>query len=237
MAASAADYILNELYWEAPSQAGFSYPLRSLRIQVHNANFLASALLCRVHRLTGSARFLQPALKAARYSAGKQNPDGSWFYGEAPFQKWIDNFHTGYNLCALQAIGSDARTTEFEFSLKRGLEFYRANFFRADGAAKYFHDRVYPIDIHCVAQSILTLIAFRDFDPRHAALAQTVLRWATDHMWDDRGFFHYRRLRVGTNRIPYMRWSQAWMFLALCTLAKINASAQSPALEASLISA
>jgi hypothetical protein len=218
MVVSAAEYILRELYWEDGSGAGFSYPLRSLRIQVHNANLLASALFCRVYRHTGDARFLEPALKAARYSTTMQNADGSWFYGEAPFQKWIDNFHTGYNLCALRTIGQYLETKEFASSMHRGLGFYRAHFVREDGAARYFHDRTYPIDIHCVAQSILTLNAFRDIDPDNALLAQAVLRWAMDHMWDDQGFFYYRVLRPCTIRIPYMRWSQAWMFLALCEL-------------------
>src|SRR5712664_3288813 len=44
MAVSAAEYILDELYWtEGNSIAGFSYPLRGLRNQVPNANFLAAA--------------------------------------------------------------------------------------------------------------------------------------------------------------------------------------------------
>src|SRR5271157_595399 len=49
MAKSAAEYILNELYWtEGNSIFSFCYPLPTLRVQVHNANFLAAALLCRV---------------------------------------------------------------------------------------------------------------------------------------------------------------------------------------------
>ncbi len=101
MAASAAEYILDELYWSnGNSIAGFSYPLPHLRNQVHNANLLGAALLCRVHKHTGEQKFLGPALRVARYSAAKQHADGSWAYGEAPSQQWIDNFHTGYNLCA-----------------------------------------------------------------------------------------------------------------------------------------
>jgi len=62
MAASAAEYILNELYWaESDTFAGFSYPLRSIRVLVYNANFLASALLCRVYKLTGENKFLVDA--------------------------------------------------------------------------------------------------------------------------------------------------------------------------------
>lgn len=220
MAVSAAEYILDELYWTEDNSpiAGFSYPEPSIRSQTYNANFLAAALLCRVHRHTRDDKFLGPALKAARYSAAKQRADGSWYYGEASSQKWIDNFHTGYNLCALQSIGRYVETTEFESCIQRGFDFYRAHFFLEDGAVRYFHNRTYPVDIHCVAQSIITLLAFRDLDPGSVRLARSVFRWAITHMWDDRGFFYYRVLRFCTNRTSYMRWSQAWMLLAIATL-------------------
>jgi hypothetical protein len=218
MALSAAEYIVDELYWTEGGAAGFSYPLPSLRSQVHNANFLAAALLCRVYRHTDDEKFLRPALQVARYSAAKQHPDGSWHYGEAASQRWIDNFHTGYNLCALQAISRYAATSEFDEVLRRGFEFYRSHFFREDGSVRYFHDRSYPIDIHCVAQSVITLLTLKDMDAGNLQLAGSVLRWALTHLWDDRGFFYYRVLRCCTNRTSYMRWSQAWMLLAMAML-------------------
>jgi len=219
MAVSAAEYILNELYWtDGNAVVSFAYPLPSTRSQIHNANLLAAALLCRVYRHTGEEKFLGPALKAARCSAGKQMADGSWNYGEAASQQWIDNFHTGYNLCALQSINRYSETSEFESNIQRGLKFYRTHFFREDGAPRYYHNRTYPIDIHCVAQSIITLLAFRDSDPQNELLARSVLKWAMEHMWSDRGFFYYRVLRSCTIRTSYMRWSQAWMLVALSTL-------------------
>jgi hypothetical protein len=219
MAVSAADYLLDELYWSSDGvNAGFSYPLAALRNQIHNANFLAAALLARVYENTGEERFLAPALKVARYSAAQQQADGSWFYGEAESQKWIDNFHTGYNLCALRAFSNSVGTTEFDACIRRGFDYYRTHFFRADGAARYFHDCTYPIDIHCVAQSIITLLTFKDLAPDSEKLAHSVARWAMEHMWDDRGFFYYRVLRTCTIRTSYMRWSQAWMFLAISRL-------------------
>ena len=218
MAASAAKYIRNELYWTAGSAASFSYPLPDSRVQIHNANFLGAALLCRVHTHTGDRQLLGPALNVARYSASKQHADGSWDYGEEPTQRWIDNFHTGYNLCALHSIGRSLETAEFEPNVRRGLAFYRAHFFREDGAPRYFHDRTYPIDIHCVAQSIITLLAVEGSRSRQRSTRTAVFRWAMAHMWDERGFFYYRVLRFGTIRTSYMRWSQAWMLLALATL-------------------
>ena len=222
MAVSAAEYILNELYW-TDDGVGFSYPLPSLRSQVHNANFMAASLLCRVYSHTDEKKFYSPALKVARYSATMQRPDGSWLYGEAPTQRWIDNFHTGYNLCALQEIGRFAVTTEFDAVLRRGFEYYRRHFFLGNGTVRYFHDRAYPVDVHCVAQSIIALLKLRQLDASNVALAHSVLRWALSRLWDDRGFFYYRVLRSHTNRISYMRWSQAWMLLAMATLLEATA--------------
>lgn len=217
MAVSAAEYILT-LYWSDGEDAGFGYPLPSVRNQVHNANFLAAALLARAYSYIKREAFVEAALKAARCSAAKQLADGSWRYGEANSQRWIDNFHTGYNLCALRALSNYLPISAFEDSIRRGFAFYREHFFLPDGSVRYFHDRRYPIDIHAIAQSILTLVRLSDLDSGNLPLAHSVLQWALEQMWDERGFFYYRKLRSHTNRISYMRWSQAWMLLAMVKL-------------------
>ena len=223
IATSAAEYILDKLYWEeGPSVAGFSYPVPGLRSPVHNANFLGAALLCRLYRHIGEKRFLEPALRAARYSAARQRLDGSWDYGELPTQNWVDNFHTGYNLCALQTVGRCAGTLEFDENVRRGLEFYRDHFFTREGAPKYFHDRTYPVDVHSVAQSIITMLELRDVDKSNVNLADSVLTWAMNNMWDEKGYFYYQVLPFFTNKVSYMRWSQAWMLLALSMLMEQN---------------
>lgn len=219
MAISAADYVATVLYWsESDSMAGFAYPLPSLRGQVHNANFLGAALLCRAARYRESSKFLDRAFAVARHSVAEQRPDGSWFYGEMPSQRWIDNFHTGYNLCALRAISRYSGTMEFDDSVRHGLKFYLDHFFQSDGSVTYFHDRVYPTDTHCVAQSIITLLNFSDINHDAGTQALSVLRWALAHLCDEQGFFYYQVQRSYTNRVPYMRWSQAWMLLAMVML-------------------
>jgi len=224
MALSAAEYIANELYWTDGATASFAYPLPSMRSEVHNANFLAAALLARVYSYNRDTKFLIPALNVTRYSAMKQHPDGAWPYGETSSQQWIDNFHTGYNLCALMDLSVYLGTSEFDNVILRGFDFYRAHFFCSDGSVRYFHNKTYPIDVHSVAQSIITLLRFRDSDPHNLQLAESVLSWALSHMWNDRGYFYYRVLRSHTNRISYMRWSQAWMLLAMVMLLEASGS-------------
>jgi rhamnogalacturonyl hydrolase YesR len=221
IAVSAADYLLNELYWsEGPATAGFAYPTPESRVPVHNAGLLGAALLCRVHSQVRDHKYLTAALKVARYSVARQREDGSWFYGERATQRWIDNFHTGFNLCALDAIRRHAETSEFESCLERGFRFYCQHFFEANGAPRYFHDATYPIDAHSVAQSIITLTRLGAGSEPCAALAKRVVEWSLHHLWDEEGYFYYRKLRLTRVKISYMRWTQAWMLLALATWAE-----------------
>jgi hypothetical protein len=217
MALSAADYIAT-LVWTKGDVTSVAYPLPTLQSKIHNANFLGAALLARVARLSGNCRHVELALKLACWSALKQAADGSWPYGELPKQEWIDNFHTAYNLTGLRVLGECAGTDEFEPAVRRGYDFYRKHFFLEDGTPRYFHNNTYPIDVHCVAQSILSSVEFKHLDPGGVRLARSVFGWAMTNMRDERGFFYYRKLPYCTIRTSYMRWSQAWMFLALATL-------------------
>jgi len=216
MAKSAAEFILKVLYREAPA-CYFAYtPME--RPPVHNASLMGAALLSRVFKETGDVSWLKPALKAARYSVQKQHSNGSWAYGELDTQGWIDNFHTGFNLCALRRIAGYADTREFEASLQTGFTFYQSHFFENGCIPKYYHNNTYPIDIHSIAQSIITLVAFEDFGKQNISQAESILVWAVEHFWSPRNYFYFQKGRFFTNRIPYMRWSQAWMLLAIASL-------------------
>jgi hypothetical protein len=224
LASGAVRYIVDELHWRDDKGVhSLAYPLPTSRVPVHNANLLGAALLCRVASALGTGEFIDVALDVARYSVARQRADGSWLYGEASTQGWIDNFHTGFNLSALASIGRSLATTEFERPLRLGFDFYRKHFIRPDGAARYFHDRTFPIDIHCVAQSVITLLEFRHLHAEVDAQAASVMRWAIDNMCDITGYFYYRSLLLGRVKIPYFRWSQAWMLFALACALQVDA--------------
>ncbi len=214
-AQSVAEFILDSLFFrESDSKSFFRYTLVGTE-QIHNANLLGAAYLCRIASVLGETKYLGPSLEAARFSVSKQHGDGAWDYGEDPSQRWIDNFHTGFDLVALRAIQSYAQTQEFDQAIHRGFLFYLDHFFRRDGAPRYYHDQTYPIDIHSIAQSLITLTEFADLGKDSVGLRSAVLSWALGNMWDKRGFFYYQKRRGFTIRTPFMRWSQAWMLLAL----------------------
>lgn len=215
-ASSAAEFVLQNFHCK---EGYFTYTALS-RGKVHNASLLGAALLCRVAAASGKEKYLAPAFEATRNSVNQQYPDGSWDYGDSdnPPQRWRDNFHTGFNLLALDAISRFGGTEEFDESMRRGFEYYLANFFERDGAPKYFNNRAYPLDIHSASQSIITLIELKRMDPRNVELAAKVFQWAMRNLQAPDGSFYYQKHANWTNKLSYMRWSQAWMLLGLATL-------------------
>ena len=168
--------------------------------QVHNINMIGAALIGRRDCMA--------------WSVQRQRPDGSWWYGEAANQRWIDNFHTGYCLLALREMGG------FEEAAGRGFDFWERTFWRPDGEPLYYHDRRWPVDGHCSAVGILTFLAFGKL-----AEANRVARWAVENLWDARGFFWYQRTGTRVNKLCYLRWTQAWMYYALAKLIQANETA------------
>jgi hypothetical protein len=220
IATNAGDFLLNGLnITKNNDEMCFSYtPLEWS--QVHNANLLGAAFLSRLYSVTQEMKFLESAESAVRFSIRRQHKNGSWPYGEDKTQKWIDNFHTGYNLVALKRFSEYAENTDVAETIKKGWQFYKGNFFTEDGVPKYYHNQTYPIDIHAIAYSIVTLAEFKAFDRDNIDLATRIVGWSLKTMRSEDGHFFYQKKRFYVNKIPYMRWSQAWMLYAMSVLAK-----------------
>lgn len=218
IARSSCDFILNNLNITRENEAiCFSYtPLD--KTQVHNANLLAAALLARIYSFTREENLLKFGTKAVKFSVKYQNKDGSWYYGNLVSQRWIDNFHTGFNLVALKEYIDFSESRYFCNALEEGFRYYKENFFLKDGTPKYYHDKIYPIDIHSVAQSIVTFVKLKDLSGGNINQALKIAQWGIENMQDERGFFYFQKHKYFTNRIPYMRWAEAWMFYALTLL-------------------
>jgi hypothetical protein len=212
MAVSIKEFILNDLHRTTDGDSFcFSYtPID--KTAVHNANLLGASLLIRLYDVTGEPELRNAALESLAYTMKHQHDDGSWYYAETAMQSWIDSFHTGFNLQAIRTFLKLGEGEGYRSAYEKGVHFYSENFFLADGTPKYYHDRVYPIDIHAPAQAIAF---FSGEGQAYRELTDRVLGWTLEHMKDPKGYFYFRKGRNWTNKIPYMRWSQAWMFHAL----------------------
>lgn len=214
-ALSAAEFVMHDLH-RAPLNGGFLFSYSPLQGNdtVFNASLLGSRLLSFCYHYTHDERYKEAARMSVAACCSVQNADGSWVYGMLPVQSWIDSFHTGYNLDGLIAYEEMTGDTAFHDHIEHGFRFYIENFFEPDGCPKYYHNQTYPIDIHCPGQLFVTLCRLHRFG-EHRALAEKVLGWTIRHMQDKRGYFYYQLKKGISSKIPYMRWSNAFMFNAL----------------------
>ncbi len=185
---------------------------------IHNASMLGAALLARTWRHTGRPEYLALSASAMEYSCTRQLPNGAWWYGEEPKYRWIDNFHTAYNLDSLKCYIDNTKNDEYLPVMKRGFEYYVQTFFEASGRPRYYHNRAQPVDIQCASQSIETLAKFSPDDDPSLELATRVAIWTILNMQDPAGYFYYRRYPLMTAKAPMLHWGQATMYHALALL-------------------
>ncbi len=214
-ALSTSSFILNDLN-RTQTENGFilSYSPLKGNDTVYNASLLGAKTLSYCYHYTGNEEYKSMACQIIKAACSGQEADGSWVYGLLPTQQWKDSFHTGYNLDALYHYEKFCKDKQFSDYIDKGFEFYINHFFLSDGTPKYYHNKIHPIDIHCPGQLWVTLVVMNKFE-ENKELAEKVLKWTLQNMQDPKGFFYYQIKKGVSSKIPYMRWSNAFMFNAL----------------------
>ena len=221
-ARTVCDFILNDLNRseETKDEVCFSYsPLD--RTRVFNASLLGAETLATVGKMLNEQSLIDWAQRATLYVVRRQQQNGTWPYGADSHQLWSDSFHTAYILTSLSQIGdagSASDPVDFDNALRRGYDYWSERFFLSNGWPKYYPERLYPADIHSAAAAIVALVELRGRIPGTLSLAERIGNWVIENLRDAGGFFYYQRRRFFTVRIPYMRWSEAWMIYALARL-------------------
>lgn len=215
VALDSANFILHDLHLdEYGGERMISYsPLHGNNL-VSNASLLGSKVLAYCYKYTGKEEYLRVARSSVRACCKGQREDGSWTYSQIAPKLWVDSFHTGYNLDGLIAYEELAGDKDYHENIERGFKYYIKNFFNEDGSPKYYNNEQYPIDIHCPGQLLVTLHRLHKFE-EYSDLAGKVLNWTIKNMQDKRGFFYYQLKKGISSKIPYMRWSNAFMFYAM----------------------
>jgi hypothetical protein len=216
VALSSANFVNNDLKKTDQENGGFlfSYSPIPTNNEVYNASLLGSQLLARVFHYAKEKAYLDSARESIIAAVNAQGKDGSWIYGKLPKQNWIDSFHTGYNLVAINEYIKYSKDISVLSSLERGLHYYLNNFFLDDGTPKYYSNQIFPIDIHCPAQLIITLSRLDELK-KNKLLIDKVLEWTLNNMFNTNGYFYYQIKKDCSSKIPYMRWSNSFMFNGL----------------------
>lgn len=215
VALSSAKFVLKDLHrTKVKSGQLFSYSPLKGHDTVFNASLLGSKLLSQCYYYTKDEEYKDAARESVAACCFYQSKEGSWSYGIAPTDSWIDSFHTGYNLDGMIAYEEMTGDKSFHENIEKGFDFYIKNFFLEDGSPKYYHNKQYPIDIHCPGQLLVTLHRLHKYE-EYGWLAEKVLRWTIEHMQDKKGYFYYQLKKGISSKIPYMRWSNAFMFYAM----------------------
>lgn len=214
-ALSAADFVINDLH-RTPYKDGFLFSYSPLEGNdtVFNASLLGSRLLSYCYPYTNNEEYRVLAEQSIKACCAGQREDGAWVYGMLPVQSWVDSFHTGYNLDALTAYQELTGDDAFQCYIAKGFDYYISHFFEADGTPKYYDNRTYPIDIHCPGQLLVTLSRLHKLD-EYRDMVEKVLQWTIRNMQDKKGYFYYQMKPGISSKIPYMRWSNAFMFNAM----------------------
>jgi len=220
---SAAEFVLRDLPRVEGLDGSFCWTYGpGSRQAVVNATLKGARLLAQAHRLDVRSELLQTARRSVRFALGQQLPSGAWPYSLT--DRRTDNFHTGYVLECLRAYRRHSGDHSVDDAIDRGWTYYRRSFFTDDLTPKYYDDRVDPLDATACAQAIITLCEFDD-----VAAAARVAEHALRRLGLPDGSFAFQCRRGRTIRIPFLRWSTAWMYCAMSRLAQ--AIGQSPGLE------
>lgn len=222
LALSSANFVMKDLN-RTSHHSGFlfSYSILNGNNTVYNASLLGAKLLSLSYKYSGNEDYKKTAEQAVRAACEGQNNDGSWLYGLLPVQSWVDSFHTGYNLDAISVYQNCTGDNQFSSNLKKGFAYYITNFFETNGTPKYFNNKTYPIDIHCPGQLFVTLSKLDQFK-MHKDLASKVIIWSIKNMQSKKGYFYYQLKKIWSSKIPYMRWSNAFMFNSMTFYFKEN---------------
>jgi polysaccharide biosynthesis protein VpsJ len=190
MALGVSEFLLNEMIkFENPKFICFNY-IPGKDAEVHNANLLGAAYLAETLAYMPEGQqteIRKKILKSVRFSLMDVNEDGSWPYGTLPFHRWVDNFHTAFNIESLISVTNHLQTDEFLPVLKQVIDYYLANLFTEDGTPKYYNQQLYPIDIHVLAETIVLFQLLRTnglvWQPERMVQIENVLLHLTESLY------------------------------------------------------
>jgi len=186
---------------------------------VVNASAYRAAMLMTAAQYFDHDAWRPTAAANVDFVLAAQNADGSWPYAKDGVRDFVDHFHSCFVMKGLAKVYQLNRDRRIFVALARGVDYYLANLFSADGMPRPFSKAprltVYRCELYDCAECInLCLLLRRDF-PQLEGTLETVVAGILENWVKPDGSFRSRKLKFGWDNVPMHRWAQSQMFRAL----------------------
>lgn len=193
----------------------------------YNASMLGSELFAFLYQETKEEHYKELAIRSTNFVVDKQKADGRWNYSiklNSGKERTQVDFHQGYVVDSLGYVMKYIPSTKEDYMpyFKKGLDYYQNNQFLPNGQSFYRVPSKWPVEIHNQAQGIITFARWVDLDESYLDQSKRIASYSIQNMRSPKGYFYYKKYPWITIKTPFMRWSEAWMLLALTELDKIN---------------
>jgi len=197
----------------------FSYsPIDTYHI--HNANLSIGEFFSCVGTATGKTKYLEIAKQCANYAIHEMDADGflSYWGNDQETTDYEDIYHAGYEARHLLNIGINC---SYESAKQAGI-------LRYEHMIKTFVENGVPwmrlpkdrVDMHGCAEAIICSVEMLNYSPKARGVIESCIAWASKNAKATDGSYYYLLRYNGdqlqrVDKIPLMRWVEAWMLLAL----------------------
>ena len=224
----AIEYLIKEHLTNSGKMTYFKYTPTEKEKVVFNVSALAlEAIAYYLRVINYDTKLVKTGEETLRFLLQYQGKRGEWPYAYFPnsnnFYYQLD-YHQGFIIDGVLEFIPFLQDKKLKNNalnaISKGINFYMDTQFSAQGWSYYRYPIKYPIDVHNQAQGIITFSRlYKAFgDPKYLNFAKRIAEWTVRNMQDSRGYFYAHKWPGFVNKIPYMRWAQAWMMLALSTL-------------------
>lgn len=204
------------------------------RFQVHNANLFGAEFLIRIGLEMGRNDWVETGLAAASFSLSEIREDGTLNYWSNEQANGLqqDTYHSGFEIRALNSIACLTGDKEFRQAADKYFRTWLSDFFPKNGTPCRVRGQIGELEVHSCAEALLCAAKMSEsgnfskellFKQVKGILSAVEKLWVSKDNY--KGFFASKvQKNLGFEikpKIPYIRWGQAWMMLALSEHMKI----------------
>jgi hypothetical protein len=204
----------------------FSYSPKD-NYHVHNSNLGFAEGLSQIGKEISNDGYIKLAKQCANYAIRELDDQGGLNYWakDQMTKPQQDGYHCGFEVRHLLGIGKNCHYNEAVEAAKRRYSFFVKNFIGSNGEPLRNANSNALIDIHACAEAVLVNEVMTPYDEKAYERMNIALIWNDKNMRRNDNAYIYRIYNkdgstLKKEKMPYIRWGQAWMFFALANALK-----------------